>query len=207
MRRPLLWTLFGLGLLLAAALAAWVAGAPDRERLAVVAATELAAGREAALSTGLALNVPWARAAALTTGIEWSMLLVGAPLLVLGGDWLRERPWVRRRLARAEAFARERPRTGVLALAALTLTPFLPVGALTSVLIGEVLALPLRLLLPALALAELAANFGFAFLASHALGLLPDPRLGAALMAGALLLAALALAFWPRKPIGAHEKP
>lgn len=199
MRRPLLWTFFGLGLCLAAGLAGWVATAPDRTQLLVVAGTELAAGRETALSTALALHVPWARAATLTTGIEWSMLLVGAPLLILGGDWIRERPFLRRRLARAEAYARRHPRTGVLALGGLTLMPFFPVGALTSVLVGEMLTLPMVLLIPALALAELAANFGFAFLASRTLALLPDPRLGAAVMAGTLLLAVLALAFWPRR--------
>lgn len=198
MRRPLLWTLLALGLALATTTAAWVATAPDRGRLTLVAATELAAGRETALSTALAADVPWTRAATLTTAIEWSMLLIGAPLLILGGDWVRERRLVRRHLARAEAYARKRPRTGVLALAALTLTPFFPLGALTSVLIGEVLTLPMVLLIPALALAELVANFGFAFAASRALGLFPDPRLGAVLMVAVLLCLVTALALGPR---------
>ena len=198
-RRPLLWTLALLGAALALLLGLWVATAEDRVDLLLVASAELVAGRETALTTAVARGVPWARAATLTTGIEWSMLLVGTPLLVLGGDWVRERRWVRRRLARAEAYARRRPRAGVLALAALTLMPFVPVGALTSVLVGEVLTLPLVLLLPALALAELLANVGFALLASRTLGLLPDPAWAAALVAGALLLTALAMTLWPAR--------
>lgn len=203
MRRALLWTLLAVGLGIAAALAAWVGTAPDRSRLLLVAATELAAGRETALSTALAADVPWPRAATLTTGIEWSMLLVGAPLLILGGDWVRERRLVQRHLAHAEAHARARPRAGVLALAALTLMPFFPLGALTSVLIGEILRLPMRILLPALALAELAANFGFAFLASHAFGLLPDPRMGAAIVAAVLLASIATMVVWRRRRAGA----
>ena len=199
-RRALLWTLVAAGLLVAAALATGVLLADDRAALLVVTATELAAGRETALTTALALGVPWARAAALTTGIEWTMLLVGAPLLVLGGDWIRERQIVRRRLARAEAYARSHPRAGILALSAMTLAPFVPVGALTSVLVGEVLTLPQRKLVPALALAELIANVTFAVAASRALAVLPDPRAAAAVMAVVLLAVALATAFWPRRP-------
>lgn len=192
-RRPWLLGLAGLGGLLAAATAAWVTLAPDAATLAVVAATELLAGRETALTTALALDVPWARAATLTTSIEWSMLLLGAPLLILGGDWLRARPFFQAHSGRAEAFARRRPQAGVLALAALTLAPFIPVGALTSVLVGELLRLPQSRLLPALALAELAANVGFAWGASEALGVFPHPRILAAGMAILLLGVALAL--------------
>lgn len=199
MRRPLLWTLFGVGLTLGTTVAAWIATAPDRGRLALIAGTELAAGRETALSTGLAAGIPWSRAATVTTGIEWTMLLVGAPLLILGGDLLRETKWLRKRLAKAEAHARKRPRTGILALASLTLMPFFPLGALTSVLVGEVLTLPQARLIPTLLAAEVAANFGFAYLAGKAIGLLPDPRLGAALIAGTLLLIVLTVALWPKR--------
>lgn len=197
--RGLLWTLAGLGAALGAVLLIALLLAPDRAALLVVAATELAAGREAALTTGLALGVPWLRAAAVTTAIEWSMLLAGAPLLVLGGDWIRERKFVRSRLARAEAYAREHPRVGILALSAMTLAPFVPVGALTAVLVGEVLTLPQRRLVPALAFAELLANYGFAFAASRALAFLPDPRAAAGIMAVLLLAIAIASAFWPRR--------
>lgn len=198
-RRPLLWTFLSLGVALGGGVGAWIGLASDRNRLLLVAATELAAGRETALSTGLAAGVAWSRAATVTLGIEWTMLLVGAPLLILFGDVLRERPFLRKRLARAEAYAATRPRTGIVALSALTLMPFFPLGALTSVLIGEVLTLPQRKLIPALLASEVVANFAFAFLASQAIGLLPDPRMGAGIIAGTLLLAVIAVALWPRK--------
>lgn len=200
MRRPLLILLAALGAALAVLTIVRIALAPDRAALALLAGTELAAGRETALTTALAAGVPWLRAATITTAIEWSMLLLGAPLLILGGDWLRERTFVRSKIRKAEMFARTNPRAGVLALAALTIAPFVPVGALTSVLVGEVLRIRQALLVPALLAADLLANVGVAWAASETLGLFPHPRIVAGVTAGALLAVAMTAALWPRAP-------
>jgi hypothetical protein len=163
----------------------------------VLAGAELAAGREAAIPAGFEEGLGWRQAAAATTLLEWTMLLLGFPLLVLAGDALA-------RVRRIEAFfhkarlrAQADPSTGVLALGALTLVPFVPIGALTSALVGEFLGLPAWRLLPVLLGAELVANVALAVSAAAILSVFPHPRIvaGAAalsLVAGALVAALLA---------------
>lgn len=157
----------------------------------ITISVELLGGREAAIPAGLAAGLPWPSVAATTLLVEWTMLLLGFPLLVLAGHRLMRIPRVGVVFERARERAAARPGTGVLALAALTLTPFLPIGALTSVLIGEMLGLPSRRLLPALLLAELAANLLVAVSAAAVIRLFPDPRVAAGAASAALLLVAL----------------
>lgn len=187
-----------LALLAAAALGVLTARG-EAAPFALVLGVELAAGREAAIPAGLAAGLPWHVAALTTLAIEWTMLLLGFPLLVLAGARLARIRRVEALFHRARDHARRHPGTDVLALGALTLFPFLPVGALTAVLVGEFLGLPSRRLLPTLMAAEVVANLGFAFAASRLLGLFPDPRLPAALLAGVLLVGALLAAWWTRR--------
>lgn len=191
-----MWTTLLVGLALAitgAALAGLVmAEDPARGRaILAVAATDLAAGREPALSLGLAAGLDWRTAAAVTSTVEVTLLFIGFPFLVLAGDWIREKPWAQRMFAKAEARARRRPNSGVVALGALTLAPFIPVGALTSVLVGEVLRLPRTRLLFGLAIANILANIAFGYATAVAIGLFANPALIAALAAGLLILAAV----------------
>lgn len=196
------WIALALGLLLLAAgltlLAALHAAGRSGPHLLTIG-VELLGGREAAIPAGLAAGLSWQSVAATTLLVEWTMLLLGFPILVLAGHRLLAFPRVAAVFEAARARAAARPGTGVLALAALTLTPFLPVGALTSVLIGEMLGLPSRRLLPALMLAELAANVVVALSAAAVVGLFPDPRVVAGAASAALLLVALASAFAGRR--------
>lgn len=160
----------------------------------VVLGVELAAGREAAIPAGLSAGLAWHEAALTTNLIEWTMLLLGFPLLVLAGGRLARVRRVEVLFHRARLHAQAHPNTDVLGLGALTLFPFLPVGALTAVLVGEFLGLPSKRLLPVLLAAEVVANFGFALAASTFLGLFPDPRLPALLLASVLLAVAVAMA-------------
>ena len=160
---------------------------------------ELAGGREAAIPAGLYAGLTWPQAALATTLVEWTMLLLGFPLLVLAGARLARIRRVEAMFHRARVYAQERPATGVMALGALTLAPFVPVGALTSVLVGEFLGLPSHRLLPVLLGAELAANVAFAYSSAALLGVLPDPRILGALAAGMLLLGVVLSALWGRR--------
>lgn len=189
-RRPDAWTALLLGALLLATGALLLWASPHRAPLLGMLGVELVAGREAALPTGIALGLPWTLAALANVWTEWTMLLLGFPLLALAGDRLLRVPRIEALFHRARAFAHARPNVGVLALGGLTLAPFLPIGALTSVLVGEILGLPQRRLVPILLLAEVAANVTYAYAASAVAGLFPDPRLVAALGALALLLVA-----------------
>ena len=183
----------GIGLAVGGAVAALLYAGDDARRaqvlLAVVGA-ELATGREPALSIGLAAGMDWVTAATITTTIELVLLLVGYPFIVLAGDWVRERRAVKRLFARAEARARRKPNAGVVMLGALTLAPFVPVGALTSVLVGELLRLPSRYLLPVLATALVLANIATAYATSRLISLFPHPELVAAGMTALLLVGA-----------------
>lgn len=197
MRRDALVALCG-GLLLLALGATLLAGLALRDEAGpylLVLTVELAAGREAAIPAGITAGLPWFQAALATNLIEWTMLLLGFPLLVLAGDRLARVRRVEALFHRARLRAQAHPTTGVIGLGALTLVPFLPVGALTAVLVGEFLGLPSKRLLPTLMAAEVAANLGFGLAAGAFLGMFPDPRLPALLLAGLLLAVALLGAF------------
>lgn len=197
------WLSLGLGVVLAgASLAGWAAvAANDAEaggRFGLQIALHLAFGRETSIPAALAAGTEWPAAFLTAQALEWSMLFLGFPLIVLFGEGLHHIHVVRRVLDEAEAFARRRPDAGILALGALTLIPWLPVGALTAVFIGEAVHLPSRKLLPVIALAELLANLSFAYFTAAATSLFPDPRLAALAFAGVFLALSLAAAFWPR---------
>lgn len=159
--------------------------------LAQVAA-HLAAGREAGIPTGIAVGLGWRASFLAALLLEWTMLLAAFCALDLARERLRAWPWARERLERAEAWARGRERAGVLLLGGVTLMPFLPIGAITSLVVGEALALPALPLLATLMLAELAANLMVALAAASVVSLLPDP----ALAAGAMALLAVLLGLW-----------
>lgn len=193
-----------LGALLAAAsLAAWGAlafeGDPQAGRFALQTTLHLAFGRETAIPAALATGTSWPLAFVAAQALEWSMLLLGFPLIVLFGEGLHHIGPIRRVLDRAESFAKLRPDAGILLLGAMTLVPWLPLGALTAVFIGEAVRLPSRKLVPVVALAELVANLSFAYFTAVAAARFPDPRLAAAAFAGLFLVLSLAAAFWPRR--------
>lgn len=165
----------------------------------VLGSAELVAGREGAIPAGISVGLSWTQAALATTLIEWTMLLLGFPLLVLAGARLARVQRVEAAFHRARVYAHENPSTGVLALGALTLAPFVPVGALTSVLVGEFLGLPSWRLLPVLLAAEVLANVTVAFSAAAVLDLFPHPQLVAALASLALVAGALASAWVARR--------
>lgn len=193
MQRRDVWVSLGLGLLLAGASLAYLAASDERNPLLVLLAVEIAAGREAGIPAGIAAGLDWQTAAIAVTLIEWTSLFLGFPLLALLGAALHRMPVVERMSARAQRFAAERPDVGVLSLGALTFMPFLPVGALTSVLIGEILRLPSQRLLPVLAASLALANLAMGAVTAAVLDFVPDPRLVAGGMA-ALLVAGAAIA-------------
>lgn len=158
----------------------------------------LAFGRETAIPAGLAAGLTWMQSFLTAQALEWSMLFLGFPLIVLFGEALHRFGPVRRLLDRAEARAQKRPDAGILALGAFTIVPWLPLGALTAVLIGEALHLPARKLLPVIALAELLANLSFAYATGFAVTRMPDPRMGAAVLALVFIALSLLAIFWPR---------
>lgn len=188
-----------LGLGLAAAGAGALARAPLQGALALQLGVHLAAGREAAIPTGLGAGLSWVGSAIAAIWIEWTMLLLGFPLLVLAGERLHRIARIRHALDRAEAFARRRPDAGVLVLGGLTLMPFLPIGALTSVLIGETLGLPSGRMLATLMGAELIANLTVALAAASVIGFFPDPALAALVLAGVVIVIGVAVALIPRR--------
>lgn len=205
MRRDVAVALTG-GVLLVATGVALLLLRPDPWPQLGTVGAELAGGREVAIPTAFSLGLPAPEAAATVLLVEWSMLLLGFPLLVLAGDRLARIPRVEALFHRARERAQAHPNTGVLALGALTLFPFLPVGALTSVLIGEFLGLPARRLVPTLMAAEVLAIVTVTASVYALLPLLPDPRLAAGLMAALLLLAALVGGLLGRRRRGTSHK-
>lgn len=194
MQRRDAWISLALGAVLAAGSLAYFWASPARAPLAVLLAVEIAAGREASIPAGMAAGLDWQTAALAATLIELTSLFLLFPLLVSLAAGLHRVAWLERHLARAQAFARRRPDVDVLALGALTLMPFLPVGALTSVLIGELLRLPSKYLVPVLAASLVLANIGIALVVAAVLDFVPNPRLVAAGMAALLLVGAGAAA-------------
>ena len=188
-----------LGVLLAAASLAYLLLHPQRPALLVLLAAEIAGGREASIPTGLAQGLGWTTAATAASLIELTSLFLLFPLLVGLAAGLHKVRALEGLLSRAQAYAQRNPEVDVLALGGLTLMPFLPVGALTSVLIGELLRLPSRYLLPTLAGALLLANVSLAWATAKLLSYLPRPELVAAGMAGALLLVAGLAYLWHRR--------
>lgn len=183
-----------LGVLIALSALAWFALHAQKGALLALLAVEIVGGREPAIPTGLARGLSWQDTAIATSLIELTSLFLLFPLLVALAAGLKRVGWLDASLARAQAFAQRNPDVDILALAGLTIMPFLPVGALTSVLIGELLRLPSRWLLPALAASLIAANVGFAWATARVLSFLPHPQLVAGAMA-ALLLVGAALAW------------
>lgn len=179
-----------LGALFAAAALAYLFLHPRRGALLLLLGVEVAAGREAGIPAGLAAGLGWTDAALATTLIELTSLFGLFPLLVGLATGLHKVSWLEKHLARAQDYARRNPDVDVLALGALTFMPFLPVGALTSVLIGELLRIPSRYLLPVLAGALLLANVATAYATARLLDLFPNPQLVAAGMTALLLVGA-----------------
>lgn len=198
------WISLVVGVLLATlSVIAWMtirAEAPqDARAIAWQTGLHLAFGRETAIPAGLAAGLDWTQVFLAAQALEWSMLFLGFPLIVLFGEALHRIGPIRRVLDRAHEFATRRPDAGVLLLGALTLIPWLPFGALTSMFIGEAIGLPSRKLLPVIALAELLANFSFAYLTAFAIGFLPHPQLGAAALAAFFLVLAVGAMVLPRR--------
>lgn len=173
--------------------------APLRNALAVQVGVHLAAGREAAIPAGLGSGLSWQGSAIAALWFEWSLLLLVFPVLVLLGERLHRVERVKAMLDKAEAFARRRPDAGVLMLGGLTLMPFLPIGALTSALIGETLGLPSARLLATLMGAELIANVTVALAAASVVGFFPDPTFAAFVLAGVVLVMGAAIALVPSR--------
>lgn len=188
-----------LGLALAAAGAGALARMPQRGAALAQAGVHLAAGREAAIPVGLGAGLAWPTSATVAVWLEWSMLLLGFPLIVLLGRRLHRVARFRAALDRAESFAKRRPDAGVLVLGGVTLMPFLPIGALTSLLVGETLGLPAPRLLVVLAGAELAANATVALAAASVIASFPDPALAAFALAAAIVLLGVVIAVLPRR--------
>lgn len=178
----------GVGIALAAI--GYFLASEQKPALLVLLAVEVAAGREAGIPAGLAAGLDWRAAALATSFIELTSLFLLFPVLVALAAGLHKLAWLERHLARAQDYARRNPDVDVLALGALTFMPFLPVGALTSVLIGELLRLPSRYLLPVLAAALVLANVAMAYATARLISLFPDPRLVAAAMTALLLVGA-----------------
>lgn len=98
--------------------------------------------------------------------------------------------WLESSPRRAQAFARKRPDVCILALCALPRMPFVPIGALTSVLVGEMLRIRARWLLPGLAVTLVVANASFAYAVGTLLRSLPHPAIAAGAMSGLILAGA-----------------
>lgn len=179
-----------IGILIAAAALAYFFASPRKAALLVLLGVEIAAGREAGLPAGIAAGLDWREAALATSLIELTSLFILFPFLVMLAAGLHRVAWLESHLARAQAYAQRNPDVDVLALGALTFMPFLPVGALTSVLIGELLRLPSRYLLPVLASALVLANVAMAYATARLISFFPEPRLVAAGMSALLLVGA-----------------
>lgn len=163
---------------------------PQKPELLALLAAEIAGGREVGIPTGIGVGLTWQSAAIATTLIELTSLFLLFPLLVALAAGLHHVRWLETSLARAQDYARRNPDVDVLALGALTFIPFVPVGALTSVLIGELLRLPSRYLLPVLAAALVLTNVVTGFATAKVLSFFPNPQLVAGIMAAILLLVA-----------------
>ena len=192
-RRDVLVSL-ALGVAIAATALVFLALHPQKPALLALLAAEVVWGREVGIPTGIGAGLDWQTAALATSLIELTSLFALFPLLVGLAAGLHKVRWLESSLAKAQDYARRNPDVDALALGALTLMPFVPVGALTSVLIGELLRLPSRYLLPTLAAALVMANVLFAFAASRVLAFFPDPQLVAFAMAA--LVVAVGAAIW-----------
>jgi uncharacterized membrane protein len=181
---------FGLGLVVASVALAFVFASAKRGALLVLLAAEIVGGREPAIPAGIARGLSWQEAATATTLIELTSLFLLFPVLVGLASGLHRWPWLESTLRVAQRYAQRRPDVDVLALCGLTLAPFLPIGALSSVLVGEMLRLPSRWLLPGLAVTLVIANVSFAFAVGALLRSVPHPALVAGILSGALLLGA-----------------
>lgn len=183
-----------LGVVLAITALAYLLSHAQRDALLVLLSIEIVGGREASIPSGLAQGLDWHTAAVAVSLIELTSLFLLFPLLVALATGLTRVRWFDATLARARAYASRNPDVDVLALGALTLMPFLPVGALTSVLIGELLRLPSRYLLPTLAAALVLANVLTAYAMDRLISVFPNPQLVAAVMT-VLLLAGAGIAW------------
>lgn len=188
--RPDALVAFGLGVAIALGALLFFALHPQKPELLALLAAEIAGGREVGIPTGIALGLGWQSAAVATTFIELTSLFLLFPLLVALAAGLHQVRWLESSLTKAQDYARRNPDVDVLALGALTFAPFVPVGALTSVLIGELLRLPSRYLLPVLAAALVLANIVTGFATAKVLSFFPNPQLVAAMMTALLLLVA-----------------
>ncbi len=189
--RSSLTLLAALGAALALAALAYLYASPHRSALLVLLAAEIAGGREVGIPAGLATKqLSWQEAALATSMIELTSLFALFPLLVGLAAGLHKVRWLESHLARAQEYARRNPDVDTLALGALTFMPFLPVGALTSVVIGELVRLPSRYLLPVLAAALVLANLTMAYATARLISIFPEPRLVAAAMTALFLLGA-----------------
>lgn len=193
MLRRDVWVAGSVGGLIALAALAWFALHDQKPALLALLAVEIAGGREPSIPVGLASGLSWQDAALATSLIELTSLFLLFPLLVALAAGLHKVRWLETHLARAQDYARRNPDVDTLALGGLTLLPFVPVGALTSALVGELLRLPSRWLLPVLAAALVLANLSFAWATAAVLSFLPHPQLVAGGMAALLLVGAGAL--------------
>ena len=206
-RRPDALVAAALGALIALAALAYFLLSDAKPALLILLAVEIAAGREAGIPAGLAAGLGWREAALATSFIELTSLFLLFPLLVALAEGLHRVRWLERHLARAQDYARRNPDVDVLALGALTFMPVLPVGALTSVLVGELVRLPSRYLLPVLATALLCANVLTAYATARLLSFVPDPRLVAAGMTALLLVGAGAAWLLHRRRSNVSDTP
>ena len=179
-----------LGAAIAMASLAYFFASPDKPQLLTVLGIEIVGGREASIPAALALGLDWREAALVASLIELTSLFLLFPLLVGLAAGLHKVRWLESHLARAQDYARRNPDVDVLALGALTFVPFLPVGALTSALVGELLRLPSRYLLPVLASALVLANAAMGYATARLISFFPDPRIVAAGMTALLLVGA-----------------
>lgn len=188
-----------IGVVIAVSALAFFLASPRKPELLLLLAVEIAGGREAGIPAGIAAGLDWREAAVATSFIELTSLFLLFPLLVALATGLRKVRWFETHLARAQDYAKRNPDVDVLALGALTFMPFLPVGALTSVLIGELLRLPSRYLLPVLAGALVLANATIGYATARVISFFPDPRLVAAAMTALLLVGAGVAWLWHRR--------
>lgn len=198
MRRDVVWA-GALGVAIAIGSLAYFFASPAKPALLGLLGVEVAGGREASIPAGLYLGLDWREAALAASLIELTSLFLLFPLLVGIAAGLHKVRWLEGMLARAQDYAQRNPQVDVLALGAITFMPFLPIGALTSVLVGELLRLPSRYLLPVLAGALVLANVATAYATARLLALFPDPRLVAAGMTLLLLAGAGVAWLWHRR--------
>lgn len=199
MARRAWWSLAAPAIALVALWSAALFLAPARRGLVLlVLGLDLAAGREASIPAALAAELPWPSAGLLVTLLQWSYVLALAPILLAAGGRLRGWGPLRGIAETGDALAKRFPQAGVFSLAGLAVFPFLPIGALTALLAGRVLGVPALRLLAAILAAQAVANTLWALAASRALALLPDPRLGAALVAAGFVAVAVA-SWWAKR--------